>query len=152
MSRIVEKSSLLKAQTAALALCLAFCAGCYDGEALVKQARSAALNSRLAEVDLGSFYTTLPRDPSSTSLTEVKLHIFGTVPRYRVPDIEKQLQTEAFRFRHETLAAIRRTTREELAEPNFSRLRARIEGVVNAILADAPVKTIGFYDIAMRQI
>jgi hypothetical protein len=143
--------NLWKSHLVALAAVVGTCAGCYDGQALVEQARSVALNTRLAEVDLGMFYTTLPRDADSTSLTEVKVHIFGTVPRYRVPEIEKQLKTETYRLRHETLSAVRKSSREELAEPNFTRLRTRIESVVNGILADAPVKTIGFYDIAMRQ-
>jgi hypothetical protein len=151
MLRAHHKSSRWKATLAVCALAVSPTSGCYDGEALVTRARSAALNSRLAEVDLGSYYTTLPRDPDATSLTEIKMHIFGTVPRYRVPEIEKQLRTEAYRLRHETLTAIRRSTREELAEPNFTALRDRIESVVNQTLADAPVKSIGFYDIAVRR-
>lgn len=136
---------------AAAILCLALCAGCYDGDVLVTQARSAALNTRLAEVDLGSFHTTLPRDPKSGSIPELNVHIFGTVPRYRVPAIEKQLKTDEFRLRHETLAAVRASTREELAEPGLTKLRARIERIINAILDDAPVKTIGFYDVTIHQ-
>jgi hypothetical protein len=125
--------------------------GCYEGKVLVAQARSAALNTRLAEVDLGTFHTTLPRDKNSISLTEMRLHIFGTVPRYRVPAIEKQLKTEAYRLRHETLVAVRRSTPEELADPNLTRLRQRIEQIVNGILEEGPVKTIGFYDFALRR-
>ena len=151
MSRARHNLSPLKTCLAVLAIGACLCAGCYDSEVLITQARSAALNSRLAEVDLGLFFTTLPSDPDSASLTEVRVHIFGTVPRYRVLEIEKQLKTESYRLRHEMLAAVRKTTREELAEPNFNHLRTRIEGVVNGILADAPVKSIGFYDIAMRQ-
>jgi len=127
------------------------CSGCYDGEVLVNQARSAALNTRLAEVDLGKFQTTLPRHPDSRSLTELDMHIFGTVPRYRVPEIEKQLKTEEYRLRYETLVALRKSTREELSEPSLAQLRTRIEDVVNGILADAPIKTIGFYAVTMRQ-
>jgi hypothetical protein len=126
---------------------IGLCAGCYDAEALVSQARSAALNTRLAEVDLGSFRTTLPRNPDSAALTELELHIFGMVPRYRVPALEQQLKEEEYRLRHETLAAVRRSTRDELAEPSLTRLRSRLENVVNGILAEAPVKSIGFYDV-----
>lgn len=136
---------------ALIALGLAPCSGCYDGDALVEAARSTALKTRLAEVDFGTFHTTLPRDRKTNSLTELELHIFGTAPRYRVPAIEKQLRAEEFRLRHETLAAVRTATREELAEPDLMQLRARIERVVNAILSDAPVKTIGFYEVTLRQ-
>jgi hypothetical protein len=127
------------------------CAGCYNGEALVEQARSVALNTRLAEVDLGKYHTTLPRDPQTGLFTELDIHIFGTVPRYRVGEIEKQLKTEEYRLRHETLATLRRTTAAELAEPNLSIVRARIEKVVNNLLDEAPVKSIGFYSVRLRE-
>jgi hypothetical protein len=133
-----------------LAVVLGLCTGCYDGAALVNQARSAALNTRLAEVDLGFFRTTLPRDPNSASLTELEFHIFGTAPRYHVPAIEKQLKADEFRVRHGTIAAVRRSTRDELAEPNLSRLRSRIERVINSVLEDAPVKSIGFYEVTLH--
>ena len=131
-------------------LVCACCAGCYDGDDLVKRARSAALTTRLAEVDLGTFQTTLPGNSLSSALTELEVHVFGTVPRYRVPAIETQLKTEEFRLRHEMLAAIRTTTQEELTEPSLIGMRSRIGTVVNGVLADAPVKTIGFYEISVR--
>jgi hypothetical protein len=130
---------------------LAACSGCYDGEALVHAARSSALKTRLAEVDFGSYRTTLPRDEKTQSFTELKLHIFGTVPRYRVHEIEKRIKAEEYRLRHETLGAVRTTTREELAEPSLTQLRERIEKVVNEILEEAPVKSIGFYEVSLRQ-
>jgi hypothetical protein len=125
--------------------------GCYDGHEMVKQAQSAALNARLAEVDLGKFQTTLPRDPNTASFTSLDLHIFGTVPRYRLGAITRQLKTDDYRLRSETLTAIRESSREELADPNYTLLRARIEKVVNSVLEDAPVKEIGFYQLTMRQ-
>jgi hypothetical protein len=134
-----------------ITLCAALCAGCYDGEALVQHARSVALNTRLAEVDLGTYHTTLPRDAQTGLFTELAIHIFGTVPRYRVPDIEKQLKTEEYRLRHETLATLRRTTSEDLAEPNLSQLRVRLEKVVNNLLDEKPVQSIGFYSVRLRE-
>jgi hypothetical protein len=136
----------------AAALLLASCAGCYDGEELVTQVRSAALNTRLAEVDLGLFHTTLPRDGKTGSITELSLHIFGTVPRYRVPAVEKQLKTDEYRLRHETLAAVRGSSREELAEPSLNSLRTRIERIVNNIFDEAPIKDIGFYKVTIRHL
>jgi hypothetical protein len=136
---------------AATVLVLAAIAGCYDGEALVREARSNALKSRLAEVDFGTFQTTLPRDRKTDSFTELELHIFGTVPRYRVPEIKQQLRVNEYLLRQETLAAVRTATREELAEPSLAQLRDRIESVVNQILNDAPVKAIGFYQVTLRQ-
>jgi hypothetical protein len=125
--------------------------GCYDGEALVERARSVALNTRLAEVDLGTYRTTLPRDTQTGLFTELDVHVFGMVPRYRVPEIEKQLSTEQFRLRHETLATLRRSSREDLADPNLSQMRNRIEQVVNGILEHSPVTTIGFYSFRLRE-
>src|SRR4051794_39262237 len=126
------------------------CFGCYDGTTMVKHAQSAALNSRLAEVDLGKFQTSLPRDPETSRYTALDLHLFATVPRYHLSSVTKQVKAEEFRLRHEMLAAIRKSTRDELAEPNLTQLRTRIEKVVNGILADAPIKEIGFYQLTMR--
>jgi len=135
---------------AILAVALALCAGCYDGSEMVKQAQTAALRTRLAEIDLGKFQTTLPRDPVTSRFTSVDIHIFGTVPRYRLAAVTKQLKVDEYRVRHETLAAVRKSTRDELAEPTVAQLRARLEKVVNGVLEDAPVKEIGFYQLTMR--
>jgi hypothetical protein len=133
------------------AIGLALCAGCYDGDALVNAARTSAVKTRLAEVDFGTFQTTLPRDPENNTHTELKLRVFGTVARYRVPEIQKQLKSEEYRLRAETLGAVRTASRDELAEPSLIKLRERIERVVNEILAEAPVKSIGFYEVSLRQ-
>jgi hypothetical protein len=135
---------------AVLPVALALCAGCYDGSSMVKDAQSNALKTRLAEIDLGTFQTTLPRDPVTNHFTAVDIHIFGTVPRYRLAAVTKQLKADEYRLRHETLVAVRKSTREELAEPTFAQLRARIEKVVNGVLEDAPVKEVGFYQLTMR--
>jgi hypothetical protein len=133
-----------------LLLALGPLSGCYDGDALLKQAQSAALNTSLAEVDLGEFKTTLPRGPESDTHMSLEFHVFGTVPRSRLTEVNKQLKVEEYRVRHETLAAVRKSSRDELAEPSFAKLRARIEEVVNAVLTDAPVKEIGFYQLTIR--
>ncbi len=136
--------------TLGVCLLLCLCGGCYDGHALVERARSAVLKSRDAEIDLGTYHTTMPRDPQTNAFTTLQVHVFGTAPRYHVSAIKKQLAADEFRLRHGTLTAIRGTTRAELAEPDLTIFRARIEKVVNDILADAPVKTIGFHDIQLQ--
>jgi hypothetical protein len=136
---------------AAVALASIIFSGCYDGDALIQRARSTVKSTGLAEVDLGTFKTTLPRDPNTNRITEVDLHIFGTVQRYRASAVKKQVKTDGFRLRHETLAAVRKSTREEFAQPDFAQLRARIEKVVNEVLADSPVETVGFYQLTLRQ-
>jgi hypothetical protein len=133
------------------ALVVVLYSGCYNGEVLVTQARSAALNTRVAEIDLGSFHTSLPRDPKSDLITELGLHIFGNVPHYQVDAINRQIALEEYRLRHEIIAAIRATSNEELAEPSLKSLRARIEHIVNGILDESPVEAIGFYEVTIRQ-
>lgn len=123
------------------------CTGCYDPHALIDQVRADASRNRLHEVDLGTYRTTMPRDPATHTFTEMELRIFGTVPQYRVAAIEEQLKTEGYRLRHETLSAIRQTTREELAEPDLAKLRNRLTQVTNNVLTEAPVKSIGFEHI-----
>jgi hypothetical protein len=137
--------------TALAALLLGSVSGCYDSDELITQARSAAHITLLAEIDLGSYHTSLPRDPTTGSVTELNLHIFGNVPHYRVTEIERQLKFDEYRLRHETIAAVRATTSEELADPSLKSLRDRIEHIVNGILDEAPVKAIGFYEVAIRQ-
>jgi hypothetical protein len=124
--------------------------GCYDGNELLKKAQSKALSTTLAEVDLGSFQTTLPRDPDTGHYMAVDLHIFGTVPRSRLSMVQRQLEDEEYRMRHETLAAVRQSTSEELSDPTFAKLRARLEQVVNKVLPDSPVREVGFYQFTMR--
>lgn len=124
--------------------------GCYDGNALLKQAEAAALSTTLAEVDLGTFQTTLPRDANTGVFTTVELHVFGTVPRAKLSEVKTQLQVDEYRLRHDTLVAVRQSTRDELTDPELAKLRARIINVVNKILANSPAKEIGFYQITVR--
>jgi hypothetical protein len=133
-----------------LLLAIGLTTGCYDGTALLKQAQSTALSTTLAEVDLGTFQTTLPRDPTTGQFTAVDLHIFGTVPRSRLSAVQRQLESDEYRMRHETISAVRQSTREDLSDPTFTKLRARLEQVVNKVLADSPVKEIGFYQLTLR--
>lgn len=133
-------------------ICLLLClfGGCYDGQQMIESTRTNVLKTRDAEIDLGNYETTMPRDSQTNAFTELSVHIFGTVPRYRVAEIKKQLRADEYRLRHSTLAALRGTTREELAEPDLAQFRARIEKAVNEVLTDAPVKQIGFYDVRLQ--
>ena len=134
-----------------LLLCaLSLSSGCYDGEAMLKNAQSTALTTSLSEVDLGEYSTTLRRDPNSGAYTTIELHIFGTVPSSRLSDVKKQVQADGYRVRHEALAAVRSTSRDELTDPKFTALRSRLEEVVNKVLADAPLKSVGFYQLTVR--
>jgi flagellar basal body-associated protein FliL len=133
-----------------LPVAIALMSGCYDGAAMLKQAHSTALSSSVVEVDLGTYRTTLPRDPNTNTFVELEIHVFGTVSRAHLADVEKQLKTDDYRVRQETLTAVRSSTREELTDPTLTQLRARIEQVLNKVLADAPLKEVGFYQLSLR--
>jgi hypothetical protein len=125
------------------ALGLVAFSGCYDSKALVDEVRSEALRSQTHEINLGLYRTTMPRDPMSSTLTEVELRLFGTVPQYKIPAIEKQLKADGFKLRYDTIVAIRQTTADELGEPNLGQLRARLMQVANSVIKDAPIQSIG---------
>jgi hypothetical protein len=133
--------------SATLALSLLACIGCYDANALIEQIRTDALRNRLQEVDLGTFRTTMPRDPKTNLLMQMELHLFGTAPQYRIHTIEERLESEGYRLRSETLAAIRKTNGGELAEPDLTHLRNRLEQVVNNVLSDAPINSLGIEEL-----
>jgi hypothetical protein len=135
------------AAVSALAIAALACGGCYDAHALVDQVRTDALRSRLHEVDLGTYRTTMPRDPKTNLLMEMELHLFGTVPQYKIRSIEERLEADNYRLRYETLAAIRETNGDELAEPDLTHLRGRLTQVVNNILTDSPLKSVGIQDL-----
>jgi hypothetical protein len=132
---------------ATLTFLLLTCVGCYDAHALIEQIRIDALRNRLHEVDLGTFRTTMPRDPKTNLLMQMELHLFGTAPQYRIHAIEERLESEGYRIRSETLAAIRKTNGDELSEPDLTSLRNRLEQVVNNVLSDAPIKSLGIKDL-----
>jgi hypothetical protein len=132
------------------ALIIAAVSGCYDGAALVEEVRSEAVRTRLAEVDLGTYRVTMPRDNATNTFTELELHIFGTAPSYHVPRIESRLTSEGYRLRHEMLVAVRVSTSEELADPELTQLRARIERVVNDVLGESPIQAVGFYQLRLH--
>ncbi len=123
------------------------CPGCYDGKVIIERVRSAALRNRLEEIDLGTFRTTMPRDPATNGFAEVEIHIFGTAPRYRVKSIERQLEDDDYHLRHDALTTLRNMSNDELAEPDLDVLRERFLRVANQLLDDAPIKSIGFYSV-----
>ncbi len=125
------------------ALALVVAGGCYNSAALVDQVRSDALRGQTHEIDLGLYRTTMPRDPITGTLTEIELQLFGTVPQYKIPAINKQLKADGYKLRSDTLVAIRKTTAEELGEPNLGQLRTRLMQVANGVVKDAPIQAIG---------
>jgi HAMP domain-containing protein len=130
-----------------LLVAAALLSGCYDSSALLNEVRSDALRSQTHEINLGLYRTTMPRDANTNSLTEIELRLFGTVPQYKIAAIEEQLEADAPKLRYETLIAIRKTTAEELGEPDLGKLRARLMQVANSVIKDAPIQSIGIEKI-----
>jgi hypothetical protein len=122
---------------------LVACGGCYDSHALLEQVKTDAQRNQLHEVDLGFYRTTMPHEASGPGLAAVEVQLFGTVPQYRISAIEKQLKADNYRLRFETIEAIRSASRDELAEPDLTRLRARLTKVANGVLEDAPIQSLG---------
>ena len=122
-------------------------AGCYDSSELLNEVRSDALSSQTHEINLGVYRTTMPRDTNSNSLTEIELRLFGTAPQYKIAAIKEQLEADAPKLRYETLIAIRKTTDEELGEPDLGKLRMRLLQVANNVIKDAPIQSIGIEKI-----
>ncbi len=126
-----------------LLLGVAALSGCYDEKRLVEEVRKKAIRSRLEEVDLGSFRTTLPRDILTAARIEVELELFGTEVRYKIPEIKKGVDEQGHRLRQAVLVAIRQMTPEEMDDPGLGELRQRLLHVVNSELSETPVKELG---------
>jgi len=129
--------------TLLLALVCLATAGCYDGDKLVEQVRDTAIRTRLEEVEVGAFRTTLPRDTLELTRLEVDIELFGTAVRYKIPDIEEKLEFNAHRLRQSMLVALRETTADETYDPDLVSLRGRLLIVVNEYLDETPFQSLG---------
>lgn len=135
------------------AWCIACCAvvscftGCYDTELLIQRARDKAVRSRLEEIDLGTFRVTLPRDPVTSNMTEIDVHMFGKMPHYKISGAEKELEEKAYLLHDRTLAKLRQFNQRDLIDPDLEKLRAELLVTVNSVLDDPSVKEVGFYDM-----
>lgn len=130
--------------TCCIALALLSVAGCYDSQSLLEEARNQAIRTRLDEVNIGYFRTTLPRSAVDDSPMEVEVDLFGTGIRYKLPEIEATLEQNEYRLRQAVLVALRQTTSAEVADPNLTTFRERLLLVVNQELGETPVESIGF--------
>jgi hypothetical protein len=137
--------------TRSLVLCTLLLAvanvGCYDSQRLVDEVRNRAIRSRLDEVSIGYFRTTLPRSAVSDAAMEVELNLFGTAVRYKIPKVEAQIEADAYRLRQAVLVAIRQTTAAEIADPNLTTFRERLLTVVRSELKEVPIESIGFREV-----
>jgi hypothetical protein len=147
VDRPTLKSRLASGVACIVAIGCTCAGGCYDSKSLVDQVRNQAIRTRLEEVSLGQFRTTLPRFAVNDAPMEVVVDLFGTAVRHKIPEIEKLLAANEYRFRQAVLVAIRETTAEEIADPDLKTLRKRLFEVVNSELPDTPVEAVGFREI-----
>ncbi|MEN1679539.1 MAG: hypothetical protein AAGJ46_08090 [Planctomycetota bacterium] len=121
--------------------------GCYSGSTLVERVRNDAMRNRLEELELGTYSLTMPRDPATTETVEIELRLFGTLARYRVDEVEKQLEEKDYLLRHATLMAIRKSLDDDFADPDLAALRGRLLAATNALLDEPSVQKVGFHMI-----
>lgn len=129
--------------TIALLLLLGASVGCYDSGSLIDEVRNQAIRTRLDEVHIGYFRTTLPRAAMDDSPMEVELDMFGTAVRHRIPDVEAAIKQDSYRLRQAVMIAIRQTTAAEISDPDLITFRERLLQVVNSELGDNHVETVG---------
>jgi hypothetical protein len=132
---------LLKTITLMFVLCATM--GCYDNDKLLDAAHNRAIRTRLEEVRLGQFRTTLPRTELDPTPIEIEAELFGTTVRHKVPKLEETLKSNDYRLRHAVIIALRQTTAAEIADPNLVAFRERLLQVVNGTLGETPVESVG---------
>lgn len=121
--------------------------GCVDSEKLVARVRNNAIRTRIDEVELGAYRVTLPRNFQTGEMAEVDVRLYGETPRYKINEIEDELKSKAPLIEDSTLKVLRQTTRQELADPDLTSLRARLLASMNETLSGAPLVSLGFYDV-----
>ncbi|QDU54290.1 hypothetical protein [Aeoliella mucimassa] len=128
-------------------LVLGGAAGCYDSKSLIDEVRNKAIRTRLDELDLGYFRTTLPRSAVDDSPMEVEVEMYGTVVRHKIPALEEELKEQEYRLRQEVVIALRQTNANEIADPNLVTFRERLLTVYNTVLENAPIESLGFRQV-----
>lgn len=134
-----------------LLLALLPVAGCYDGEALVVQAKIEASHGMREEVDLGKYYVTLPRRADKSTTVSLDIHVFTSVPAADVAKLEEQLEKNMHRLRHDTILTLRQAASEELVDPALAALRERVANVARQTLTAVSIDTIGFHHFAVQE-
>lgn len=126
---------------------LAGVAGCYDGERLIEQVRAQAVRTRLEEAAIGEFNVTLPRDDVAGETTEVRLRVFAESERFKIEDILREVEAKRALIEDQAIRTLREASRDELAEPGLDSLRERLLMVLNSVLTDSPLESVGFYEV-----
>lgn len=132
---------------AAAAIGSALLTGCYNPDTLIQRVRDRAIRTRLEELDLGKFRVTLPRDPVTSGTTEVDLHVYGELPRYKVAKTRNEFEDKAYLLHDKTLTVLREIDPKHLSDPELKVIRARLLATVNGVLDEPTIDSVGFYDL-----
>ena len=62
-------------------------------------------------------------------------------------ELEELIEKERYRLRQAIVIAIRQTTANEMADPNLVTFRERLTQVVNEVLEESPIESLGFRQI-----
>ena len=146
MSRSTSHRRLATISIACWAAVCCF-SGCYDSELLLQRARDKAIRERLEEIDLGTFRVTLPRNPITSDMTEIDVHLFGQMPHYKISNAERELEEKAYLLHDRTLAKLREFDQRDLVDPDLKKLRSELLATVNSVLDDPSIKAVGFYNM-----
>lgn len=130
-----------------LAVLVAACAGCYSGEGLVARVHSDAIRLRLEEIELGRFRVTLPRDERTSEMTEIVVHLYCEVARYKITSVKEETERLRPQIEDVVIRTLREVSHEELAEPPLNSLRERLMTAINSVLTEAPLQSLGFYEV-----
>lgn len=121
--------------------------GCYTHNSLIERVRSRAIRLRIEEVEIGEFRVTLPRNDRTSELTEVDLRIFGLSPRYKINEIERELEEREYAIRDNTLKVLRNLTHDDLVDPDLDTIRDQLLVLYNQLLDEEPLEGLGFYNV-----
>ena len=117
-------------------------AGCFNAESMIESRRAGALS---VEVDLGKFRISLPQPAETTAVAEIQFHAFGQVAHRNLNFVEESLEKNGPEIRHRLLLATRQLKPHEIEDPGLVSLRLHIASVLNELLPDEPLQTVGFY-------
>ncbi len=126
------------------------CTGCYNGEVLIERAKHNAVQTRLVEIDLGSYRVTMPQDERNAVMTEVDIHLFGETKRYQSDEVKDELEQKQYIIQDETATTLRAFDPQKLTDPDLEELRAELLTTMNEVLA-TNLEDIGFYNIRIMR-
>jgi hypothetical protein len=128
----------------------ALTSGCFNADRLIAARRDAANGYKLAEVDLGEFHVTLPKLPGAEGGGVVEFHLFGQVANRDKSTVIEQIELRQPELRYRVLLSVRNLDQQRIDEPRLSKLRESMAKVVNEMLGEELIQSVGFFRFAYR--